>query len=101
MAFITETTTKAKIENALRKPSRYHVVMHNDDVTPFDFVIQILMEHFQKSLEEAQALAMSVHKTGRGICGTYSYDIATTKADHVVRIARNHNFPLVCMSDKE
>ena len=79
MAFQTGVKEDTKIK--LKKPSLYHVVMHNDDFTTMDFVVEILMTIFHKEHEEAVALVMLVQNIQRAVGGTYSYDIARTKAE--------------------
>ena len=91
MAFQTGVKEDTKIK--LKKPSLYHVVMHNDDFTTMDFVVEILMTIFRKEHEEAVALMMLVHNIQRAVVGTYSYDIARTKAEEAEERAREQGFP--------
>ena len=65
--------TKEKTRLDIREPGRYRVVMHNDDFTPMDFVVEILMEIFHKGRLEAVHLMMTVHESGQAAVGTYSY----------------------------
>lgn len=80
-----ETTTKEKIisKNKLKKPSKYQVILHNDDVTPMDFVIAILMKVFSHSEENATQLMWEVHKKGKATAGIYTKEIASTKKKEV------------------
>ena len=91
MAFQTGVKEDTKIK--LKKPSLYHVVMHNDDFTTMDFVVEILMTIFHKEHAEAVALMMLVHNIQRAVVGTYSYDIARTKAEEAEERAREQGFP--------
>lgn len=91
MAFQTGVKEDTKIK--LKKPSLYHVVMHNDDFTTMDFVVEILMTIFHKEHEEAVALMMLVNNIQRAVVGTYSYDIARTKAEEAEERAREQGFP--------
>lgn len=91
MAFQTGVKEDTKIK--LKKPNLYHVVMHNDDFTTMDFVVEILMTIFHKEHEEAVALMMLVHNIQRAVVGTYSYDIARTKAEEAEERAREQGFP--------
>lgn len=72
----------------------WHVVLLNDDFTPMDFVVDILMKHFALSEDAATAVMFDVHKKGKGIAGTYSRDVAETKGSMVVYEAREAGHPL-------
>ena len=67
--------------------------MHNDDFTPMDFVVDILMKIFQKPYEEAVTIMMDVHKKERGIVGSYSYDVAKSKSEKAMSLARDEGYP--------
>lgn len=84
-----------------RKPQLYKVVMVNDDYTPMELVIDILKSVFNKTKEEANRLMMEVHNRGAAICGVYTRDIAETKADLAVAVARRDEQPLQCVIEKE
>ena len=73
----------------------YNVVMHNDDETTMDFVVMVLATVFHHSQEDAEALMLTVHVEGKAIVGTYCHDIASTKANHVMILARKNGFPLL------
>ena len=79
----------------VRMPSRYGVIIHNDDVTSMDFVVEILVKIFHKSSLEAAALMMAVHNDGQGVAGIYTYDIALTKKYQAEQRAAEKSFPLV------
>lgn len=87
-ALDTATVTKLKV------PSLYKVVLLNDDFTPMDFVIQVLMEIFNKNATEAHSLTMDVHDKGRGIAGTYSKEVAEQKVYESNSVAKNYKHPL-------
>ena len=89
------------IEERLKKPAQYKVVLLNDDYTPMDFVIHILKSYFQKSDQEAYDIMLQVHNQGRGIAGVYSYDIAETKAFQVNAYSKKNQHPLKCVIEKE
>ncbi len=80
----------------LKQPSLYKVIMLNDDYTPMDFVIEILMQFFYMDMERASATMLAVHHQGYAVCGVYPKDIAETKAAQVVDHAREHQHPLMC-----
>jgi ATP-dependent Clp protease adaptor protein ClpS len=83
-----------KVREKVTPPPNYNVVIHNDDYTTMDFVVLLLETVFRKSKSEALALMLKVHHEGKGIAGTYSYDIAQTKAQQGINLARNSGFPL-------
>lgn len=78
----------------IERPKMYQVVMYNDDFTPFDFVVAVLMQFFNKGMDEATAIMMQVHMQGKGICGVFPKDIAETKATEVMKWAKVEQHPL-------
>lgn len=84
---------KNQSKTDLREPKRYKVIMHNDDYTPMDFVVLVLIEQFGKEKEEAVRLMLMVHEGGRAVVGTFSYDIAKTKVRNVTALAREEGYP--------
>ena len=84
------TKEKAKVH----VPRNYNVVMINDDFTPMEFVIEILIGIFGKTVEDALALTFEVHNTGKGIAGTYTRDIAETKVTEAMDLAKSEEHPL-------
>ncbi|MCK9373538.1 MAG: ATP-dependent Clp protease adaptor ClpS [Sulfuricurvum sp.] len=87
-------------ELALREPKRYNVFLLNDDYTSMDFVIDILMSIFRKNYSDAYTIMMQVHQQGRGLCGSYPYEIAETKVQQVSSLARESGFPLKAMMEE-
>lgn len=81
---------KTKIE----EPKEYKVILHNDDFTPMDFVIKLVIRVFQKNFEEAKKIVLKVHLEGVGICGVFSYQVAETKMYFIHQLAKEHGFPL-------
>jgi len=80
----------------LKKPALYRVVLLNDDYTPMEFVIDVLMMFFSMNQEKSTQVMLAVHTQGKGICGTYSRDVADTKAAQVNQFARDNKHPLLC-----
>lgn len=93
-AFDHEVVTET--EKKLKKPPLYKVLLHNDDYTTKEFVVQILQYVFHKEHTEAVQIMLHVHKKGIGVAGVYPYDIAETKAALVESLARQHEYPLKC-----
>ncbi|MFK7866496.1 MAG: ATP-dependent Clp protease adapter ClpS [Alphaproteobacteria bacterium] len=91
----------ARIKPASTKPPLYKVLMLNDDYTPMDFVIHALQSCFNKPEEEAHAIMLSVHQNGMGLCGLFTKDIAETKTQLVIDLARAHGHPLMCQIERE
>lgn len=88
-------------ETLVQEPELYRVVLHNDDYTTQEFVVEVLVAVFRKTVMEAIAIMLDVHRRGRGAAGTYTYDIARTKAAEVHRRAREREFPLRCTVEPE
>ena len=78
----------------LREPKHYVVIFHNDDFTPMDFVVGLLRDVFHKPIPEAEAIMLKVHKEGQAVVGTYTYDMARTRAEIAISIARKAGYPL-------
>lgn len=87
-------------EEKLKEPGEYIVVLLNDDYTTKEFVVEILMLVFHKNEPEANSIMLSVHNKGRGIVGSYTWDIAQTKADQVHVIAKQYEYPLKCIVEE-
>ncbi|GLC28852.1 ATP-dependent Clp protease adaptor ClpS [Clostridium omnivorum] len=89
-----KTVVKEEIKHNIKKPKLYQVLMHNDDYTTMEFVVEILVAIFNKQPAEATRIMLDVHKCGIGIAGVYSYDIATTKVVQAESLAEEKGFPL-------
>ncbi|GJL97698.1 MAG: ATP-dependent Clp protease adapter protein ClpS [Hyphobacterium sp.] len=96
-----ETGVATRTRPKTQKPSLYRVVMLNDDFTPMEFVIEVLMRIFNKSPEEATQIMLHVHQNGVGICGVFTFEIAETKVAQVMDLARRAQHPLQCTMEKE
>ncbi len=84
----------------LEEPAQYKVVLLNDDFTPMDFVVNVLEVFFQKNRQEATRIMLEIHTQGKGICGTFSYEVAETKVAQVNDYARENQHPLLCTLEK-
>jgi ATP-dependent Clp protease adaptor protein ClpS len=84
-----------------KRPELYKVLLLNDDYTTMDFVVEVLETIFNKQPAEAYRIMMMVHTQGKGLCGVYPHEIAETKVEAVVNIARDHGFPLKAAMEPE
>ena len=91
---LLDTRTKAD------KPHLYRVILHNDDYTPMDFVVEILRRFFMKTAQQATEIMLEVHHKGYAVCGVYPYDIAETKVTLVIETAKKNEYPLQCTMEK-
>jgi len=91
----------SEIGEEIDEPSMYKVLLHNDNYTTMEFVIEILMLVFGKSPEVAVKIMLNVHHKGIGVCGVYTYEISETKVNEVHTLAKQHGFPLKCTMEKE
>jgi ATP-dependent Clp protease adaptor protein ClpS len=85
-----------KQEQRVEPPKLYQVVMLNDDYTPMEFVVLVLQEYFLHDLDTATLIMLKIHHEGRGVCGVYSKDVATTKVELVQAAAKRAGHPLQC-----
>ena len=92
---LSETKTK------LEKPKLFKVLLHNDDFTTMDFVVFVLQYVFMRDTAEAVTIMLKVHNEGVGLAGVYPYEIATTKADKAMNLARSREYPLLCTVEEE
>ena len=87
------------VKPELKQPRRYQVVILNDDYTPMEFVIEVLLRFFGLNADAATQLLLQVHHHGRAGVGSYSKDVAETKATMVVEYAQQHEHPLLCQAE--
>lgn len=87
-------------EPKLKRPPLYRVVLINDDYTPMEFVVEVLETVFGMARNRATRVMLEVHTRGKGICGTYSYEIAETKVAQVTSIAQQQQHPLLCTMEE-
>ena len=86
--------TETKPEKKTKKPPLYKVLLHNDDYTTREFVVEILMHVFHHPEQTAIQIMLAVHNNGMGVAGVYTFEIAETKIKTVEALAREHEFPL-------
>ena len=96
----TERGVVTKTRPKTKKPSMYRVLLMNDDYTPMEFVVSILMKIFNKSADEATTIMLAVHKNGIGVCGVFTFEVAETKVSQVMNAAKRAQHPLQCTLEK-
>lgn len=95
-----QTRTHAESGTRTRQPPMYKVLMHNDDYTSMDFVVNMLLTVFHKAPTEANRIMLHIHFKGVGVCGIYPYEIAETKTAKVHVLAQAEGYPLRCSLDR-
>lgn len=95
------TIVVADARTETKKPSMYKVLLLNDDYTPMEFVVRVLERIFHKGRDEATQIMLHVHQKGIGVCGVYTFEIAETKVNQVVDVARRNQHPLQCTMEKD
>jgi len=104
---MSDRLTKDRVESGLldrhdaREPKKYKVLLHNDDYTTMEFVVEVLIRIFHKSEAQAMTIMLAVHREGYGVCGVYPAEVAETKVDRVHKMARGAGFPLKCSMEGE
>jgi ATP-dependent Clp protease adaptor protein ClpS len=92
------TDTKEEVLSQTRQeeqePPMYQVLLHNDDYTTMNFVVELLTTVFGKSIQEATQIMLNIHRSGIGVCGIYTFEVAETKVETVHHLARERGFPL-------
>jgi ATP-dependent Clp protease adaptor protein ClpS len=96
-----ETDSITELDQKVKLPKRYKVILHNDDYSTMEFVIFVLQRVFGKSPEQAHALMLKVHMEGAAVCGIYTFEIAESKTAKVTQLAREHGHPLKCTYEEE
>ena len=89
------------VKERVKRPRRHKVLLHNDDFTPMEFVIDVLETLFHKSSAEATRVMLHVHKNGVGIAGVYSHEVAESKALRTIQLAREAGYPLMASTEPD
>jgi ATP-dependent Clp protease adaptor protein ClpS len=95
------TLTESRSEQKVQRPRMWRVILHNDDYTTQEFVVWVLETIFQKPRAEAFAIMMSVHRSGTGVAGIFTHDVADTKMKATQQLAEEHEFPLLVTMEPE
>jgi ATP-dependent Clp protease adaptor protein ClpS len=93
--------TDSRNEQKLERPRMWRVLLHNDDYTTQEFVVWVLETVFRKPRAEAFTIMMSVHRSGLGVAGVYTHDVAETKLKTTQQMAEEQEFPLLVTMEPE
>ncbi len=85
----------------LEEPQMFKVLLHNDDYTSMDFVVEVLVGIFHKTHAQAEYIMLQIHEKDKAICGVYSFEIAQTKAEQVKQLAKQNEFPLLATIEED
>ena len=85
------------VNQKLKIPNRFDVILLNDDYTSMDFVVDVLRRFFHKEFQAAEAIMLKIHIDGEAVCGSYSYDVAQTKVKQVIGYSRENDQPLMAV----
>jgi ATP-dependent Clp protease adaptor protein ClpS len=85
-----------RVPQRTEPPRLYQVLLLNDDFTPMEFVVMVLQEYFRHDLDTATQIMLKIHHEGRGVCGVYTRDVASTKVELVLAASRRAGHPLQC-----
>ena len=89
----TQSSVKDRTSERVKEPKQYKVIMHNDDFTTMEFVVDVLVRIFHKDQLTAETLMLDVHRKGMAVIGRYSYDIAMSKTNKAMEAARAQGYP--------
>jgi len=97
----TDVVIDEKIKIKATEPKRWKVILLNDDSTPMEFVVALLMEIFRHTSDSARDIMLQIHETGSGVAGVYSFEIAEAKAVEATNTARTNGHPLQIKLEEE
>jgi ATP-dependent Clp protease adaptor protein ClpS len=97
----TRISPDVKVKERLEKPRMFKVLFHNDDYTTMEFVVEVLVGVFRRTRVEATRIMLSIHRSGKGIAGVYTREIAETKAQLAMDRARERGYPLLVTTEPE
>jgi len=83
----------------IKIPKLYKVILLNDDFTPMQFVVEVLLDIFNKTQSEAEALTLEVHQKGSGIAGIFTREVAEQKVDDTIAVAAHNGHPLKAVAE--
>lgn len=85
----------------IARPKKYQVVLLNDDFTPFEFVVAVLVQYFNMGMDQAESVMFQAHTTGKGLCGVYPKDVAETKVKEAMDLAKVEGHPLMLVVEAQ
>ena len=97
----TERKEEVQVQERVKRPRRHKVLLHNDDFTPMEFVVDVLETLFHKSKAEATRVMLNVHRNGVGIAGVYAHEVAESKALRTIEVAREAGYPLMASTEPD
>lgn len=97
----SQESVRSRRRTTYKKPPMFKVLVHNDDFTTFEFVASVMQQVFHMDAEAALSFAIEVDRVGKAVAGVYPYDIAITKVDEAMSLARNVGFPLTLTCEEE
>jgi len=86
---------------ALEEPPMFKVLLHNDDYTSMEFVVEVLIGIFHKTQAQSEEIMLQIHDKGKAICGVYTFEIAQTKTQQVKQKAKQNEFPLLATIEED
>ena len=95
-----ETKERTRTTERIKTPDMFRVVLHNDDYTTMEFVVEVIIKIFRRSIMDATKIMLHVHKSGKGTVGVYTHDIAATRVRQTLALAHQHDYPLRCTMEK-
>jgi ATP-dependent Clp protease adaptor protein ClpS len=98
---VADTELEEKLSTKLQPPSMWKVVFLNDNHTPMEFVIGLLMKIFKHTEVSAAEVTLEIHNTGSGVAGIYSYEIAEQKGLEATQVSRSNGYPLKIQVEQE
>lgn len=102
---MSDTTTDIQIDEKIKhkidEPGKYKVIFLNDDETPMDFVVNLLVTVFKHSTDSAEKITLTVHTDGSAVAGVYNYEIAEQKTHEAITMSRSSEFPLQIKMERE
>ena len=99
--FVNDVQIDEVVKKKAEEPLRYKVVLLNDDQTPVEWVIKVLVDIFKHTNDTAEIITLTIHNEGSGIAGIYTYEIAEQKVIEATTESRNHGFPLQIKLEEE
>ena len=101
MSTIDDVQLDEKVKINVKEPKKWKVIFLNDNHTPMEFVVTVLIEIYKHTVEVAQEITLQIHDTGSGVAGTYTFEIAEIKAVETTNLARAQGFPLQIKLEEE